>query len=263
MSYDNTTGNRLFYHQSLDQSVVAASSASGTFVEGYSYSAFGERKIFDGNGNERTSSLISDRFGFQGQLYDPLTATYSMRARHYVPAWGRSASPDPLSFAAAPSLYSFTGSRPLANRDPLGLLTNPANACQRDPKACGLVSGSEQPQPPPFAGGDGGGVPPPQAGDGEVPGGGGGGGGGAGSPQPCAGGTGPKGASRRMETVEAPAAVRVQIAGGGGPGGTGVGSRAGGLGGAFARARGPSLRSNNGSPDTRFSRTVRASQSAS
>src|SRR5438132_658969 len=47
-----------------------------------------------------------------------------MRARQYVPAWGRFASPDPLSFSAAPSLYSFTGSRPLAARDPSGMLPN-------------------------------------------------------------------------------------------------------------------------------------------
>ena len=46
-----------------------------------------------------------------------------MRARQYQPRWGRFISPDPISIAGGPSLYSFTGSRPLHNRDPLGLMT--------------------------------------------------------------------------------------------------------------------------------------------
>jgi RHS repeat-associated protein len=65
-------------------------------------------------------SAIGNRFLFQGQLYDPSTGTYSMRARQYNPRWGRFLSPDPLGYSAAPSLYSFTGSRPLSRRDPLG-----------------------------------------------------------------------------------------------------------------------------------------------
>src|SRR5207248_5980511 len=67
------------------------------------------------------SVAIDNRFLFQGHLYDPLTRTYAMRARQYKPAWGRFLSPDPISIAGGPSLYSFTGSRPLSYRDPSGL----------------------------------------------------------------------------------------------------------------------------------------------
>jgi hypothetical protein len=55
-----------------------------------------------------------------------------MRARQYQPAWGRFLSPDPLSYAAAPSLYAFTGSRPLQYRDPSGLLYCSFNTCYAD-----------------------------------------------------------------------------------------------------------------------------------
>ena len=229
MTYDGATGDRLFYHQSSDQSVVAVSGAAGQFVEGYSYSAFGARKIFDGSGAERTSSVIDSRFGFQGQLFDPLTATYSMRARQYVPAWGRFASPDPLSFTAAPSLYSFTGGRPLSYRDPLGLAINPAvGPCQRDPKACSL-SGGDEPVPPPTAGGGGDG-PPPQAGDDESPGsrGGGGGGSAGGPPSACGGGAGPTGCLPSDGDPGSAGGGPSADPGGGGPGGAGGLGRGGG-----------------------------------
>lgn len=116
----NGTGTARFYHQGQDGSVLAVSDASG-LVEGYAYTAFGEATLFAPNGAKVAGSTFDNRFGFQGQLFDPSSGTYSMRARHYVPAWGRFVSPDPLSIAAAPSLYSFTGSRPLAYRDPSGL----------------------------------------------------------------------------------------------------------------------------------------------
>jgi RHS repeat-associated protein len=114
------TGYRTFYHQGPDESVLAVSDTSG-LVEGYSYSAFGETTIWAPDGTTRAASLPGNRFAFQGQIYDPVTGTYSMRAREYQPKWGRFLSPDPLSIASAPSLYSFTGSRPLQARDPSGL----------------------------------------------------------------------------------------------------------------------------------------------
>jgi len=114
-------GAARYYHAGPDQSVLAVTDGSGTLLEGYSYSVYGDVSITDANGNARSTSYIGNRFLFQGQLYDPLTATYSMRARQYSPKWGRFLSPDPLGIAAEPSLYAFTGSRPLNRRDPLGL----------------------------------------------------------------------------------------------------------------------------------------------
>jgi RHS repeat-associated protein len=109
-----------YYHQGPDQSVLAITNKSG-LVEGYSYSAFGETTVWSPAGAVLPGSTVGTRFLFQGQLYDALTGTYSMRARQYQPKWGRFLSPDPLAFTAAPSLYSFTGSRPLTRRDPSGL----------------------------------------------------------------------------------------------------------------------------------------------
>jgi RHS repeat-associated protein len=135
----NGTASPRFYHQGPDQSVLAVSDQNG-LVEGYSYSAFGEVQIWRPDGQtQSSSSAMGTRFLFQGQLYDPLTATYSMRAREYQPKWGRFLSPDPLGVGGGPSLYSFTGSRPLAARDPLGL--DPGDISWGDPSSVwGFVS---------------------------------------------------------------------------------------------------------------------------
>ena len=114
-------GAQWFYHQGPDQSVLAVSGSAG-LVEGYTYSAFGELTIWNASGGSPAQSAFDNIFQYQGQVFDALTATYSMRARQYQPTWGRFISPDPISIAGGPSLYAFTGSRPLQNRDPTGLL---------------------------------------------------------------------------------------------------------------------------------------------
>lgn len=124
-------GTKWFYHQGPDQSVLAVTGSTG-LVEGYTYSAFGELSIWNGSGQTISQSTFDNSFQFQGQLYDALTATYSMRARQYQPEWGRFLSPDPLSIAGGPSLYAFTGSRPLQNRDPLGFISCSFNTCYLD-----------------------------------------------------------------------------------------------------------------------------------
>jgi RHS repeat-associated protein len=127
----NGTGKARFYHQGPDQSVLAVTDEKG-LVEGYSYSAFGETSVWSPSGTALADSLFGNRFRFQGHLYDPQTGTYSMRARQYQPRWGRFLSPDPLSFLAAPSAYSFTGSRPLTARDPSGLGDCDVGVCSDD-----------------------------------------------------------------------------------------------------------------------------------
>jgi RHS repeat-associated protein len=116
------SGSQWFYHQGPDQSVLAASGSAG-LVEAYTYSAFGELSIWTPSAAPRGSSAFDNIFQYQGHVYDRLTATSSMRARQYQPAWGRLISPDPLGTQGGPSLYAFTGSRPLHNRDPLGLIS--------------------------------------------------------------------------------------------------------------------------------------------
>jgi RHS repeat-associated protein len=138
----NGTGSRWFYHQGPDQSVIGVSGASG-LIEAYTYSAFGELVIWNANGlTAKATSTFGNVFQYQGQIFDASTATYSMRARQYRPDWGQFISPDPLSVGAAPSLYAFTGSRPLNHRDPGGRISCSFGTCYLDDSERGMAMAS-------------------------------------------------------------------------------------------------------------------------
>lgn len=63
-----------------------------------------------------------------------------MRARQYVPRWGRFTSRDPIGLGGGASLYSFTGSRPIATGDPSGLLPVRRSGWH-GPKSCSYWGG--------------------------------------------------------------------------------------------------------------------------
>jgi RHS repeat-associated protein len=120
------SGSQWFYHQGPTQSVFAVSGSTG-LVEAYTYSAFGELlTITNRTGGTLTKSSFGNIFQWEGQHYDAATATYSMRARQYSPAWGTFLSPDPAGTRGGASLYAFAGSRALQHRDPLGMLPDDA-----------------------------------------------------------------------------------------------------------------------------------------
>ena len=98
--------------------MVLAVTGSAGLVEGYTYSTFGELRIWDQNGKPRNrGSVFGNIFEFQGQVYDDLTGTYSMRAREYQPAWGTFLSPDPIGTGGGPSLYTRSREAGLSQRE--------------------------------------------------------------------------------------------------------------------------------------------------
>jgi RHS repeat-associated protein len=112
-----------YLHRNWNGSVIAASGEKG-LLESYSYSAFGETRVFDATATPINSSRIGNQFLFQGQWHNALTGSYFMRAREYVPEIGRFLSRDPLGFRGGANLYSFAGGRPLTEIDPLGLIAS-------------------------------------------------------------------------------------------------------------------------------------------
>lgn len=58
---------------------------------------------------------------FQGQLHDRETNNYYNMCRTYDPQIGRYLSPDPIGLAGGINFYSYAGSNPINNIDPLGL----------------------------------------------------------------------------------------------------------------------------------------------
>ena len=110
-------GPQVYLHQDADQSVFAATDGTGVLAT-YTYSAFGEPHVHARSG----VGASSNRFLFQGQLYDRWAATYWMRAREYYPQLGRFGSTDPIGFlGGTTNLYGFANGNPLSFIDPLGL----------------------------------------------------------------------------------------------------------------------------------------------
>jgi RHS repeat-associated protein len=114
------SGSMYYLHGGPDGSIAAATTDQG-LAEAYTYSAFGETRVYDGNGTALAASAIGNRYLFQGQLYDAALGAYSMRAREYLPSAGRFLSADPTGIAGGENLYAFVLGRPLALRDPFGL----------------------------------------------------------------------------------------------------------------------------------------------
>jgi filamentous hemagglutinin len=111
-----TSGREIYLHQDTDGSVFAATNSSG-LLAAYTYTAFGEPHEYS-----KLGTTVSNRFLFQGALFDPWTASYSMRAREYMPSLARFASVDPIGLlGGTPNLYGFVYGNPLSFADPLGL----------------------------------------------------------------------------------------------------------------------------------------------
>lgn len=137
--YDGTSGDfqkRYVYGPSLDEvlleiddvneitslhhdrvgSIVTTTDDTGTVLNTYAYSSWGE--CADMNGTT---------FGFQGQRFDHETGLYFMKARHYDPAIGRFIQPDPIGYGDGLNLYKFAYNNANNFSDPLGLAADPNN----------------------------------------------------------------------------------------------------------------------------------------
>jgi RHS repeat-associated protein len=114
-----------YVHQGGERSVFALSGDNG-LAEGYLYNAFGTMRVFDANGQPRSTSALGMRVLYQGQLYDPALAMYAMGAREYSPALGRFLSPDPIGFDGGDNFYAFAAGMPLTRIDPTGMASQEA-----------------------------------------------------------------------------------------------------------------------------------------
>jgi RHS repeat-associated protein len=79
---------------------------NGQAVESYRYSAFGEEIIFNSQGQQVTDSQVGNPWRFASKRLDPETGWIYFGRRYYDPLIERWTTPDPLSFADGPNLYS-------------------------------------------------------------------------------------------------------------------------------------------------------------
>lgn len=96
-------------------------SESGTAIENYRYSAFGEKQIQDENGFVKSESIVNNPWSFSGKRFDQESGFFYFGKRYYSPNMGRWTTLDPLGFADGPNRYAYAQNNPMTRVDLYGL----------------------------------------------------------------------------------------------------------------------------------------------
>ncbi|RLS59397.1 MAG: RHS repeat-associated core domain-containing protein [Planctomycetota bacterium] len=98
---------RFYYHRNQQYSVTALTDQSGSVVERYAYTAYGEPTILDGAGTTtRTSSAYGNPYLYTARAYDSESGLYYFRARMYEGRKGRFLSHDPIMYPDGANTYA-------------------------------------------------------------------------------------------------------------------------------------------------------------
>lgn len=108
-------------------SVEALADASGSVVERYRYSSFGQISVLAPDFSLLTSAP-KEPFTYTSREWEPEVGLYFYRARFMNPRLGRFISRDPLEFVAGDAnMQTYVGNNPINAIDPLGLKVEFAN----------------------------------------------------------------------------------------------------------------------------------------
>jgi len=102
-----------YYHFDGLGSVVALSNSSGTTIQTYEYTVYGEVAAEDPN--------HPNPYLFTGRRFDRETGLYYYRARYYNPYIGRFLQTDPVGYFAGINWYRYCRNNPVGYVDPSGL----------------------------------------------------------------------------------------------------------------------------------------------
>ncbi|MEM6258477.1 MAG: RHS repeat-associated core domain-containing protein [Planctomycetota bacterium] len=109
-SRDSTSsggGTTRYYALSDRQyNITAIVNASGTVLERYAYTAYGQRTVLDGFYNTRSDSLFNQQHGFQGLRHDYESGLIENRNRMLHLALGRFLQRDPLGYPDGMNMYA-------------------------------------------------------------------------------------------------------------------------------------------------------------
>jgi len=124
-------GTKTYFHGNHQGSVIATTDATGTVLNRFKYSPYGE-----------SPSMTGTSHGYTGQRYDSETGLYYCKMRYYSPKFGRFLQADPIGYKAGLNMYSYVANAPTVFGDSLGLrppmgLTAPARTTPARPYGTG------------------------------------------------------------------------------------------------------------------------------
>jgi len=118
----NSSGKH-HYLQDANFNVTSVTDNSGTMVERYSYSPYGEVTVLNNNFTEDVGnqSDIDNDYLYTGRRRDPETGLHLNRNRFYASHLGRWVNRDPIGYIGSPwNLYEYVNSTPVISLDPSG-----------------------------------------------------------------------------------------------------------------------------------------------
>ncbi|MBX2850875.1 MAG: hypothetical protein KTR15_03915 [Phycisphaeraceae bacterium] len=96
-----------YYHRDRQFSIIGLTDDTGTPVERYTYTAYGEVTIHDGTGvTVRTASLYANPYTYTGRRLDDETGLHYFRARYHDAVLGRFLERDPLGYPDGLNTYA-------------------------------------------------------------------------------------------------------------------------------------------------------------
>ncbi|MBI3277962.1 MAG: hypothetical protein HYZ66_09440 [Chlamydiae bacterium] len=117
-----TTGANYFYHTDALGSTTEITDSTGSIIESYQYTSFGQPTVFDKDGLKITQSFIGNIYQYTGREYDIETGQQYSRERYYDSSLQRFLSKDPIGFAGGINIYAYVRNNPINATDPFGLL---------------------------------------------------------------------------------------------------------------------------------------------
>ena len=125
---DGTVDDTLYYCTDANFNVTALVNTSGSVVERYIYSPYGERTIYNADWSSTVTwaNSYQNVVGFTGHKLDPETGLVYGNRRYYHPTLGRWVTPDPTDYADGLNRSLVLASNPVRWGDPLGLYVGPS-----------------------------------------------------------------------------------------------------------------------------------------
>ncbi len=102
---DGVMEERLHYAQDAEFNVTAVVDTTGSVVERYAYTPYGERAVFTASWTPLTATAYDSTISYTGQRLDLETGLHHFRNRFYSAELGRFITRDPLGYVDGMSLY--------------------------------------------------------------------------------------------------------------------------------------------------------------